>query len=109
MSEFVLADTIALENDTIQTIRILDNPRAALPTNTRVHTRDTLRRHLYVIATETTNCQNGFIELACAGDLSINLDDHSCALRILSTAPAVARWDVGDTIVAHRVIVEGRR
>src|SRR5437899_484285 len=50
MSEAMLFDAMPLIDQPVQTVRILDHPCAILPTNLRMHTRNTQRRHQYITA-----------------------------------------------------------
>jgi hypothetical protein len=72
-------DTRALVDDPVQTIGVLDQPCAILPTHPGMQARDALRGNLYIVTGKAANSEHRLIEQAFTNNLAVQLDPHTSA------------------------------
>src|SRR5215469_12562719 len=77
MCKHMLLHQVPLVDQAIKAVGILNHPRPVLPAYLGVQTRNTLGSYLHVVARKAADSQNGFIQLAFAGDSPIYLDQDT--------------------------------
>jgi len=69
-------DASSFNGDSIQTVRILNQPGAIFPANPGVQARDAISKYRYIVGRKTANSQYGFIQWLFPDDFPIYLDQH---------------------------------